>query len=94
MPEERERLQRAQRSIRGQRAEREYADAEYYDKRKCYGAARFYYSNVIKQYPDTQHAQLASARLEVIKDYPADPPNYWGWLGKVFGEREKGTRYK
>lgn len=91
MPDERERLLRAQRAIRAQRAEREYVNAEYYYNRKAYGAARFYYGNLVKQWPETQHAHMAQERLAEIKDFPADPPNYWGWLGKIFGESKKNS---
>ncbi|HEX4128592.1 MAG TPA: outer membrane protein assembly factor BamD [Pirellulales bacterium] len=93
MPEERERLQHAKRAIRAQRAEREYDNAVYYDSRKCYGAARYYYQNVIKQYPETHHGELAQKRMVEIKDKPADPPNYWWWLAKIFGERSRKATY-
>ena len=90
-PDERERLQRAQRAIRGQKAEREYENGEYYYRRKCYGAAKFHYNALVKQYPDTPHAKLGQDRLIETKDYPDDPPDYWGWLGKLFGERDRRT---
>ncbi|HWA98799.1 MAG TPA: outer membrane protein assembly factor BamD [Pirellulales bacterium] len=89
LPEERERLQATKRSIRDQRAEREYINGEYYYNRKCYRAARYYYEHLIKQFPETPSAKLAEARMEETKNYPPDPPNYWGWLGKIFGERKR-----
>jgi outer membrane protein assembly factor BamD (BamD/ComL family) len=92
MPDERERLVRAQRAIRAQRAEREFVNGQYYDHHKAYGAAKFYYNNLVKQWPETQHAHMAQERLAEIKDFPDDPPNYWGWLGKIFGERKKSYR--
>lgn len=89
MPGERERLERARRAIREQKGYRDYSNGEYYYHRKCYGASRRYYADVIKNFPDTQAAQAAQDRLVEIKDYPNDPPNYWGWLGKLFGERPR-----
>jgi len=71
-----------------QQAEREWAMAQYYDKKKCFGAAKFYYRNVIKDYPRTQHAERAHARLLEIQNEPDEPPKNFQWLTR-WVEHEK-----
>jgi outer membrane protein assembly factor BamD (BamD/ComL family) len=75
LPEERERLQRAQRTIRAQKAERDWANAEYYYHRKYYRAARFYYAEILKTWPDTHFAEMSAERMEETKNLPPIPPN-------------------
>ena len=87
--EERDRLVRVQRAIRAQRAEREWENGEYYYRRKYYRAARVYYSNLLKTYPDTNFAEMAQARLDETKNFRPVPKNYWTWVGRVFGERSR-----
>jgi outer membrane protein assembly factor BamD (BamD/ComL family) len=89
IPEERDRLVRAQRAIRAQKAEREWANGEYYYNRKYYRAARVYYTNVLKTFPDTNFAEMAQARLDETKNYRPVPKNYFTWVGRVFGERKR-----
>ena len=94
IPEERARLIEAQNQIRVQQAERDYANGEYYYNRRYYGAARHYYQQITDRYPETAVAQMARERLDATKDLPVEPPNYFGWLGKVFGERDRSaTQY-
>ncbi len=89
IPDERERLVRVQRAIRAQKAEREWDNGEYYYRRKYYRAARVYYSNLLKTFPDTNFAEMAQARLDETKNYRPVPKNYWTWVGRVFGERNR-----
>jgi len=70
--------------IRNQKAERDYALGQFYEKKRAYGAARISYQELLKQYPDTQYAAMAKQRLEEIKDYPAQPPNHFKWLTDAF----------
>jgi outer membrane protein assembly factor BamD (BamD/ComL family) len=92
IPEERDRLIRAQKAIRAQRAEREWENGEYYYNRKYYRAARYYYASLLKTYPDSHFAEMAQARLEETKDLPPVPKNYFAWLGRIFGERRRDFR--
>lgn len=63
-----------------EQAARDWAVAQYYDNKQCYGSARYYYRAIIDDYPHTAIAQQAKARLEEIKDFPDEPPNHFKWL--------------
>ena len=84
MGPERQRVERARREIVEQRAERDWSMARYYDKKKCYGAARHYYQSILKEYPGTSFGKRAAARLEEIRDEPDEPPNRFKWLTDLF----------
>ncbi len=75
--------------ITEQKAERDWAMAQYYDKNHYYGAARFYYQSIIDEYPQTQVAEAARKRLEEIKDLPAQPPDRFGWLNKIINPKRR-----
>jgi outer membrane protein assembly factor BamD (BamD/ComL family) len=66
-------------------AERDWAMAQYYENRKLYGAARFYYQAILKDYPQTLVAGHARSRLEQIRGLPDEPPNRFRWLTDMFG---------
>lgn len=89
LPEERARLLEMQTRIRTQQAEREFTNGEYYYNRKYYGAARHHYQLVIDNFPESAVAQMARKRIEDSRDLPAVPPNYFEWMGKLFGERDR-----
>ena len=82
--EERERVVRARAQIIEEKANREFTLASYYENRKCYGAARLYYQSVIEEYPGTDKAKEAKARLDKIRNEPDSPPNHFEWLTKPF----------
>lgn len=86
---ERENLLKAKRKIREERAQREYATAEYYRRTGYNAAARYYYDAILKEFSDTQLAGESRKRIEEIKDLPAVPPDYFPWLTKVFGRRQQ-----
>jgi len=65
-------------------AARDWAMAQYYENRKCYGAARYYYKAILRDYPQTEVALKATARLEAIQDLPDEPPNHFKWLTDLF----------
>jgi outer membrane protein assembly factor BamD (BamD/ComL family) len=69
-----------------QRAEREWAIAQYYDKKAEYRAAREYYKVILEKYPKTTFAPRAAQRLEEIKPLPDEPPNHFKWLTAPFGD--------
>jgi outer membrane protein assembly factor BamD (BamD/ComL family) len=80
---EKERLQQAKRSIRYERAHREFEAGEYYYKIKYFRAARIYYRRTIEEFPDTPFAKLAGERLAETKDLPPVPRDYFEWVKKV-----------
>ncbi len=86
--EERQRMLETRQQIAEEKAQRDIADAEYYERKKCFGAARFYYQSVIKEYPLSAAARQAQARLQQIRNEPDEPPNRFSWLTDRF-ERKK-----
>ncbi|MCS7305365.1 MAG: tetratricopeptide repeat protein [Thermoguttaceae bacterium] len=85
-PEERQRLLEEKNRIVEQLAEREWAMAQYYEKKRLYGAARMYYRSLIEnpQFARTKYVPLAQQRLAQIQDKPDRPPDYFGWLDRIF----------
>ncbi len=70
--------------IRNQKAERIYAQGQFYEMKRLYGSARLCYQEVLKDYPDTQFATQAKERIEATKDLPDKPPNHFKWLTDTF----------
>lgn len=83
--EERERVARAEAQIREEKANRDFLRGEYYAKHKYYGAARVYYKSVIDEYPTTDKAKQARARMEEYRNEPDEPPSRLAWLTRMFG---------
>ncbi len=54
------------RRLKEQEADSAYKTAAFYEKQKDYKAAEIYYNDVIDNYPDTNWAAKAVARLEVM----------------------------
>jgi len=75
---------KARKQIIEEKANRDYAMAEYYENHKCYGSARLYYQDLIEKYPSTERAKDARARLDAIKGLPDVPPNHFKWLTDLF----------
>ena len=65
-------------------AERLRYRAEYREKRKEFGAARFYYNQLLTKYPDTPHAKKARERLEATEQKPLRPAQRLSWLTTIF----------
>ncbi len=86
--EERPRVIEAKNKIVEEKANRELVIARYYDKKKSYGAARFYYDAIIKDYPHTTAAQQARQRMGEIQGLPDKPENHLAWFTDMF-EREQ-----
>jgi outer membrane protein assembly factor BamD (BamD/ComL family) len=80
---ERERVVQARDQILEKQAKRDQFLAEYYEKKKDYRAARYYYQLIIEEYPTTEAAEKARARLTEIADRPDKPTNYLSWLKNV-----------
>ncbi len=69
-----------------EKANRDWMVGQYYDKKKCYGAAAFYYRAIIEEYPQTEAAGRARARLDEVRDLPAEPPKHFQWFTRWFEE--------
>jgi outer membrane protein assembly factor BamD (BamD/ComL family) len=82
--QEQERVAQARDQILEERAKRDWAMAQYYDRKKQYGHARAYYQYLIRDYPLTQAAHKARARLDEIRNEPDQPPNRFQWLSDLF----------
>jgi outer membrane protein assembly factor BamD (BamD/ComL family) len=80
LTEEKVRLREADRAIRTQQAQRDFELGEYYAGTRHFGAARFYYGRVIKEFPDTRFSDAAQERIELYKDRADNPKNYFKWL--------------
>jgi outer membrane protein assembly factor BamD (BamD/ComL family) len=74
--------------IHDELANRELVLAQFYEKKQCYGSAKFCYAELIKNYPRTRFAEAAQERLQQIKDYPDEPPNHFKWLTDLFGTKK------
>jgi outer membrane protein assembly factor BamD (BamD/ComL family) len=81
--DERSRIIEARSQMMEQRAERDWAIAKFYEKKKAYGAAKDYYRMLIRDHPGSKAAEAAEQRLVQIKDYPDEPPNYFKWVDKI-----------
>ena len=81
-------LDRAEREVRYLLAEREWLMAQYYTRRKEYGAARFYYDIVLKDYRDTPFAEQAREEVGKLAGKPRVPPQRLAWLVDLFPDSE------
>jgi len=86
--DEKARVVQTSKQIVENQALREWSMGQYYEKKRYYGAARYYYQNLIKQYPLTQAAELAKKRLPEICDKPDQPTNHVRWLTRLLGDEE------
>ena len=85
---EREYLTRAYAEVRFKKAEREWSLGQYYDRRGEYGAARFYYEILAKDFSETPFAERARSRMGEIADKPAVPPQRFQWLVEAFPKED------
>lgn len=65
-------------------AERDWTDGKYYDRRDEFGAAKFHYAKLLKEYPNTPFAQKARERIGEIYDQPDVPDQKLEWLVDLF----------
>ena len=75
--------------VRLQKAERQWARAKYYDRRKEFGAARYYYDVLCREFHDTNLAEEARRRLAEIGSLPNEPPQRLAWLANLFPEPDQ-----
>jgi outer membrane protein assembly factor BamD (BamD/ComL family) len=82
--DQRDRVAQARAQIIEEMANREFIRAEYYAQHSAYGAARLYYKAVLDDYPGTEMAKRASARMEEYRNQPNEPPKHFTWLTGLF----------
>jgi outer membrane protein assembly factor BamD (BamD/ComL family) len=75
---------RARRQILEEKANRDFAMAQYYENHKYYGSARMYYQDVVQKYPSTEKAKEARERIDAIKGEPDVPTNYFKKVTGMF----------
>lgn len=85
---EKEEVLRAKNQITEEKAMRYYAIGQYYDNRKYYGAARYYYRATLREFPHTKAAVMAAERIRQIDGLPDKPPNRFKFLTDLFERRE------
>ena len=84
-------IARAAAEIAYLRADRLIYRADYREKRHEYGAARFYYNQLLRQYADTPQAETARKRLAVVEEFPAVPTQRLSWLTTIFPDEKRST---
>ncbi|MDO4558780.1 MAG: hypothetical protein Q4C47_07435, partial [Planctomycetia bacterium] len=82
--EEENELLETRRQIVENLAKREYSMGKYYDTKGYYRAARMYYESVVLNYEGTEASELASQRLNEIRDYQDEPTDHLAWVEKIF----------
>jgi TolA-binding protein len=72
-----------------EKAMRDWQIGQYYERKGYYGAARYYYQTLLKDYPRTEVAPVAQKRLGEIQSYPEKPPDYFWWLTGLFETKRR-----
>lgn len=80
---------RAAAEIAYMRAERLIYRADYREKRKEFGAARFYYRRLLEKFPNTPQAETARERLSKVEDLPAIPQQRLSWLTTILPDERR-----
>jgi outer membrane protein assembly factor BamD (BamD/ComL family) len=70
---------------------RDWTLAQFYEGKSQYGAARYYYTQMIRDYPTTKLAEEARNRMVAIADEPDTPPNYFQWLEDLLPSNKNET---
>ncbi len=81
---ERDRLVTQKGEIHAQQALRNWAVAQYYEKGEHYAAAKVYYNEIVKDYPQTKLAEQARTRLVALGPLPDNPPDRFKILADIF----------
>lgn len=85
-------LKQAYAEVRYRKAEREWADATYYDNLKQFGAARKHYRAVAEEFSDTPLARKAQDRLAELTGEPDKPPQRFAWLEDLVDHDKKASK--
>ena len=86
--DERERLVTTKGEIHAQMAVRNWSVAQFYEKGAHYAAARVYYNEIVKEYPQTELAQQSRDRLVAIKTLPDNPVDHFEFLAVIFDGKD------
>lgn len=89
--EDRQRIVQVREQVSASLALRDWNLAKFYEGKSEYGQARYYYENLIKQYPTTKLAEESRTRLTELAGKPAVPPNYFEWLENALPSNESET---
>ena len=92
--DERARLTQVQGELNQKLAERELRMARYYDEGEHYGSAKFYYAQIVKNYPETPVAQQARTRYEELGGKPDHPSSSMQWFVDLFPENAERQSIK
>ena len=84
--QERQRLADVQAQLNQKLAERELKMAKYYDDAEHYGSAKFYYGQIVREYPNTPIAEQARARFMELGGKPDHPKSKMEWFVDLFPE--------
>jgi len=84
--EERNRVAETRGTLIKQLAARDFKRAKGYDNTEHFESARFYYGQLIRDYPDTPLAELAKERYLQLGGKPAHPESSMAWLINMFPE--------
>lgn len=87
-PENRDMVSKAAAEIDHLLAERHYSRAQFRELRSEYGAAKFYYRQLIEEHPKTSYAETARTRLQDLEGKPDTPPQRMAWLNNIFPDSE------
>ncbi|HYO26145.1 MAG TPA: tetratricopeptide repeat protein, partial [Lacipirellulaceae bacterium] len=79
-PEQRQRLVTIDAQVERELANREFAMAKHFDNIEEYGAAKFYYGQVLKEYPTSEFGEQARQRLAALGGLPDRPEPKLAWL--------------
>ena len=90
-PEEKKRLAEKEAMLNKNVAARDYRMAGYYDRKKDYGAAKHYYTAVVKNFPDTDLGQKSRDRIAEIKGEPESPTKPLGFIVDLLPENRERT---
>ncbi|MCA9266966.1 MAG: outer membrane protein assembly factor BamD, partial [Planctomycetales bacterium] len=86
--EHREYLENAYKDVRLKLATRDWDTAKFFDNRGEYGGARYYYSKVLRDFPDTSLATESQDRLAAIAQLPDKPEQRAEWLTDFIPEHK------
>jgi len=87
--DERERILETRQQVAAALAVRDWKMAQFYEGKSEYGSARYYYEQLVRDYPTTKLAEEAQTRLAAISDKPDIPPNYFEWLEEALPSNKR-----
>lgn len=82
--EQRKELAQTEALLTKQLAARDFKRAKGYDDNKYYDSAKFYYAQLVREYPSTPLADLARQRIEELGGKPPHPETKLEWLVDLF----------